>query len=826
MAECDTKRKDGDVRFARAMRKLRAGTQHADNSESDGKHTRMRMLCGLGRGLSEAQLCERLRVVTNRVQQLVVRERRDWHAIHALRMRQRMLVRGIVRDTRRKGLQGLQSVLAGEEEIAHAYDTQACGVYIRINILTHCWRYVGKTTNLVRRDQEHLRIEAEGGRGEAAGHLRAAFNATQSDVTRAKYYNFARRHGGVGHWVDIPVRLQVQREAMTPDALARMERVLIRTHGTLNVVGRGTNRGQPVQSVRRRPGPAERRRAAAATHVHALGAANLQPRKPVSMSNVLTTYTDQSTGKVHMCLSAAIASGAETLAVAQGNVCATRWQQLAKQFGPTTLRITHKDGHSVRGRVSDRLLHGRRAATYEPVTEIVVEACRRTEQRDVLMAAAVNLCHTVSGHRQKTQMRGRPFHEVKQIWRLVTRMSNSEAQKIGTANVRQWTTRTWGMSFKTRVAVKVPSDVPAAVAQQVRGAVEATIMCMGDLPPAARRWLVTRVRLVRTRPATVTGMLAAWRKQCQQYDANKEPECTCQHQHALRARGSYKGHVCVRLSEYEGPGKDALQGSCRTTVRVAADRASAFSTAKTCIRDALGGLPIQLQQKLPSMAVYAAMKSINLRECDMHDVEGAVAHHDVLAVKRELQGLVISEIDKARGELCAMCPVVLHHVMAAAWPSDLERENTKQHDIVHTEERSTRYEKTRKTEAEITQDQIRAFEAHNWGRFGKLYGVTKQGKVTTAKLPRVYATIKGKCLPEGGGIVTKLKARPITPHTKVVLKRVYNKVATAYLFVLTQIRQGRVSRLWTTQEYVHRATTEIQRLQKTRDAKVRTRAVM
>ena len=60
----------------------------------------------------------------------------------------------------------------------------------------------------------------------------------------------------------------------------------------------------------------------------------------------------------------------------------------------------------------------------------------------------------------------------------------------------------------------------------------------------------------------------------------------------------------------------------------------------------------------------------------------------------------------------------------------------------------------------------------------------------------------------------------------MVLKRVYNKVATAYLFVLTQIRQGRVSRLWTTQEYVHRATTEIQRLQKTRDAKVRTRAVM
>ena len=49
--------------------------------------------------------------------------------------------------------------------------------------------------------------------------------------------------------------------------------------------------------------------------------------------------------------------------------------------------------------------------------------------------------------------------------------------------------------------------------------------------------------------------------------------------------------------------------------------------------------------------------------------------------------------------------------------------------------------------------------------------------------------------------------------TKVVLlKRVYNKVATAFLFVLQHVTNQRTMRLWDTQSYVPRAVTEIQKL--------------
>jgi len=53
-----------------------------------------------------------------------------------------------------------------------------------------------------------------------------------------------------------------------------------------------------------------------------------------------------------------------------------------------------------------------------------------------------------------------------------------------------------------------------------------------------------------------------------------------------------------------------------------------------------------------------------------------------------------------------------------------------------------------------------------------------------------------------------LKARPISPHTAVNLKRVYNKVATALLYILQQIRDQRTARLWNPDQYITRATEE------------------
>ena len=148
--------------------------------------------------------------------------------------------------------------------------------------------------------------------------------------------------------------------------------------------------------------------------------------------------------------------------------------------------------------------------------------------------------------------------------------------------------------------------------------------------------------------------------------------------------------------------------------------------------------------------------------------------------------------------------------MKVAWPLEKER-----------------CEVVSDSEAEINKKQVQAYKDFDWKRIAPLYGCDKNGNVSErAQLPRVYATIKSKCLPEQGGVITTLKARPITPHTKVVLKKVYNKVATAYMFLLTKLRNQRTSRLWTTQEYVQRVTTEVEELQNTRTRPIKEKHVM
>ena len=75
-------------------------------------------------------------------------------------------------------------------------------------------------------------------------------------------------------------------------------------------------------------------------------------------------------------------------------------------------------------------------------------------------------------------------------------------------------------------------------------------------------------------------------------------------------------------------------------------------------------------------------------------------------------------------------------------------------------------------------------------------------------MPRGYGTIKAKSWL--AGIV---KGRPITPHTKHVLKRMSNTVARAHHVMLTSINVDRVARLYATQDYKWRLLGDAQALQ-------------
>lgn len=105
-------------------------------------------------------------------------------------------------------------------------------------------------------------------------------------------------------------------------------------------------------------------------------------------------------------------------------------------------------------------------------------------------------------------------------------------------------------------------------------------------------------------------------------------------------------------------------------------------------------------------------------------------------------------------------------------------------------------------------------------RLGGLYGVMRRrrrkgkpkmpGRQTVhvpdkCEIPRGYGTIKGK-----SWVQRVIKGRPITPHTRHVLKHISRTCARGHHIILTQISESSeeggtwVARMYTTQEYKRR----------------------
>ena len=182
----------------------------------------------LARSGTERAVTAELRRVTGRVCLLVRRARRDWSAIEPLRMMQRLLVVRLMTQSGRHGLRtaGGMLVTTDTDAVEALYtDLQRGanpgGLYIRVNVEAHRWRYVGRTGDFRQRDAQHLRAEAGGGKAGAE--------------LESYYYDFVRKHGGAGTWIDVPARAGV---GLTEGSLHRAEKQMIRLGGNLNVAGR------------------------------------------------------------------------------------------------------------------------------------------------------------------------------------------------------------------------------------------------------------------------------------------------------------------------------------------------------------------------------------------------------------------------------------------------------------------------------------------------------------------------------------------------------------------------------------------------------------
>ena len=191
-----------------------------------------RLLRGVpaARAATLRQLDELIDKLAKRVHDLVVSTRvANWARVHRMRGAQRLIMLQLVLHSERRGYRKLRAIVElNIEVVAQAGDVKETGgVYVRVNRLTHRMRYVGQTGSFRRRDEEHLREEAS-----------ALSNANKVTIDKkdktTTYYQFTAKHGGPGHWIDLPM-VVMGTTSKNRDRI-RVERKLIPRYGTLNVV--------------------------------------------------------------------------------------------------------------------------------------------------------------------------------------------------------------------------------------------------------------------------------------------------------------------------------------------------------------------------------------------------------------------------------------------------------------------------------------------------------------------------------------------------------------------------------------------------------------
>ena len=113
----------------------------------------------------------------------------------------------------------------------------------------------------------------------------------------------------------------------------------------------------------------------------------------------------------------------------------------------------------------------------------------------------------------------------------------------------------------------------------------------------------------------------------------------------------------MRAKLYEGPGQEVFKMSARSTVATSTTRGEGYRMLKEAVKGCVGSMPHGLGQHIESAHVYAVMQSAVVTDL-MAELEtestGAVDEATLKAAQQQLDGLVLSEIDKARGELCIM----------------------------------------------------------------------------------------------------------------------------------------------------------------------------
>ena len=561
---------------------------------------------------------------------------------------------------------------------------------------------------------------------------------------------------------------------------------------------KGKRRHRPVKSVREK----ERQPVVRETMVSFRAKGSGEPRDTTLLTSVLHRMYEHGDRNV-------------TVRVATGTRHATNLLTLKRVFGDSKLEVLTAAGLTRTCKLREVCMLNMLGQTErgKQIVRLKIRRVRKRCDRDgvkYLDQLLTKLAATRYGGAQ--ELRALQYPALEWLWGRAKGLNTHSQRETAARRLNEQAVRGWGVSLRARPTARIPGTW-AFPRKAVQAGMRALYDGLGLVHRPQVRRLATRTRIVQEAPPQVGRLLGNWRKwSTQTYVPGQEPICTCALMPEVRVHSNViNGHLAMRGRDYRGPGERALRCGAKTQVAVCTEESEVPKNIWKTIAGLANSLPAGTKNEVTPELIRFAV-DVGVREAKMHTPaprnhdENEPTEADIRAVRARFREQIISEIDKERGELCVLCPVTQYRVMESAFPRDGDR-----YILLDPDD-----------EPELIQGDIDHAVTAGWEAMGDLYGVEwradrrrtkkKRGRRKQRRVPgkceiaRGYGTIKGKSwrpIPckhrkRGRPPRRKVKGRPITPHTKYVLKRISNTVARAHHVLLGAVCNKRVARMYTT----------------------------
>ena len=372
--------------------------------------------------------------------------------------------------------------------------------------------------------------------------------------------------------------------------------------------------------------------------------------------------TQHSTSLVHVLVQAAASGAPVRMRVHAGSSVQWNDTTVRRLYGASRVRVRRADG-----RVQTVCLKRLKPAVFTTqapwatrivklrVLKVVRTDCMDDEVRGELLRT---LATTQHGGKALLKVMG--FEDMEVMWAWVPKLEKEHQRERARGRLSKWTTRMWGVSLLARPQVRVPmSNVfPRAAMQR---AVDTMFRVLGDGQRPEVKRLRKRTRFVSAQPQRVGDSLCNWRPWCKnEYVPGVEPACTCKGLSECKQKENMlEGHLAMRGSSYRGDGWRALHCSAKTEMSSEMEAEDLWPMIRDGLRGLVSSLPARVREEAEGMGVVQrvmheigpTLGGFNARRRPCVD-EPTVS--DVQAIQRRFDGQVISEIDKARGELAVL----------------------------------------------------------------------------------------------------------------------------------------------------------------------------